>query len=274
MNRSFIYWTLILVLLFLEIGCSETEKEIVSENISPVREVSDVFDFRLKGNIKSLKYGQYFGEDNKGEIVKGRLVHSYSICNFNQKGYLVNIISYDSSDNILGEKETTYDVKGYKVNKVLKKKGDLDTLIEIERYYYNKSEGILDSIIQHSELNYERNYKIVFSHNNKGQKVSEEWIPQADDYARYLISYEYNANGELEKEKVITDRRDSTIRYYTNGFLTSQDYFEDGIRTVIFDYQNSGFDSHGNYTKQICEIEYVASDRVEYDVYELNIEYW
>lgn len=271
-KRNIITLKILVPILFIFIlGCTDKVNNIV---YPPIIEASDAFNMGFKGDVKSIEYKLYFGKNKDSNIIKGDLKHSYTIYIFNQKGNIMEQTKYDSNNNVLNSLETVYDTLGYKMKTVSKMKGNSDSLIEVENYYYNKDKGWIDSINKFNTFINKRDYQIILNHNSKGQKTNEEWVPQVNEYPSYLISYKYNTDGELEKEKVITNNVDSTIRYYEKGILKDQLYYEGGRQTVVFDFKYFDFDSKGNWTKQIRSVEYVDEKQTFYDVIELKIEYW
>jgi len=271
-KRNIITLKILVPILFIFIlGCADKVNSIV---YPPIIEASDAFNMGFKGDVKSIEYKLYFGKNKDSNIIKGDLKHSYTIYIFNQKGNIMEQTRYDSNNNVLNRLETVYDTLGFKIKTVSKMKSNSDSLIEVENYYYNKDKGWIDSIIKFNTFINKKDYKIILNHNSNGQKIKEEWISQVNEYPSYSISYKYNTDGELEKEKVITNNVDSTIRYYKNGILKDQLYYEGGRETVIFGFKYSDFDSKGNWTKQIRSVEYVDENQTFYDVIELKIEYW
>ena len=125
----------------------------------------------LQGKVESKTSSIYLQviDEKSGKTIPVSRKVPYSVTRFNQDGLLIQVIKYDSDDNIRSLKLYEYD--------------DNDNKVE-EREYYNSGK---------------LRFKSIYNYSNEGRNVEVEyWRYQPNgDYVSNIKTLKYNNNGKL-----------------------------------------------------------------------------
>ena len=272
-----------MLLTFVLIGCSSENKS--QTDLSNIDFNKDIENANLFGKVKSVKVNTYRAEVESGEIIKGQ--ERYSLTDtfvvFNEKGYIIEQISYAENGKIKTKKTFTYNENGNLITIY-----DIDSLENKYKNYsfeYNENGNLItiqdEIILSEKEYEYDKkgnniniNYrtsgansylKEIFTYNEKGNVKEKqqhfEKKSHLDTKSNFFYDkegnmseyYLYNANGDLE-------RRDS-YKYDEKGNRTNWIKYNSNESVVFMvKYEH---DEYGNMTKYI-NIDYIDGETLSY----------
>lgn len=181
-------------------------------------------------DIESIVINKYNLEDNKGEMVKGKLL-TRTIYNFNEDGNVSDVVKHVSEEDLYSKSIS---------------------------YYYDSNQNLIEMVKREydSKLQLKSEYKYIYKYNSKGNKI-EEQIYNSDWEICYKNLYKYssdrkdleaslytiNYEGELELSGIIKYEFDHNNKLIEQNWQSSQE--ESWFVIYTFNY-----DSKGNLVKR------------------------
>jgi YD repeat-containing protein len=240
----------------------------------PAKEINDLYDMELYGEVKSLSTNTYYAALENGKVSKGVIMRSIFNNNnryilFNDKGYITDNVVFDK-ENIPEEKSIYFYNNMNKIIRILFFKYDTNEISNYKfsgKHEYNyKNDDI--QIIRYNQDSipigvfvkiFDNNRKLtshhafdsigsevfrnVFEYDDKGNQTYEIRIYFDNNYRTELIS-EYNTDAKLIKEQIYLNNRlqnSKSFNYDESGYLIEKHLHEGSTRKKwTFKYDDKG----------------------------------
>lgn len=207
------------------------------------KNINDIKDYELFGDIKNIKETNYKAVEKFGEVLKEERKTIKIIC-FNSIGYLSEENWYHPDSTLFYKTTCMHDEKGNKIEE--KHYNQSDSLIFKIIYKYNDNGKLIERIFFGTFEKYGNN-TIFFKYDNKGLLVEEDWCA-FDGTLNQKNKFNYNSKGNLievneyESEGALIQKKE--FKYNNKGNLIKEEWYKsDG--TINYNMELK-YDKNGN----------------------------
>lgn len=235
----------ILILAFTFGACQHHCTKVAS-----TRSIPDLVEYQLSGNVKQVSEYRYKATATDSGLVKtGVCAHVYS--RFNESGFLIDEVMYDSTGSAARRIENIYDPTDLKVIETHFYDSN-DNLIKTSGYEYDRAGNLITQIdydgynkrLEQMVNNYDEQNHLVLKSGFTASGYPMGWsLFHNDEKGNMIEEQEFNEDGELIK--IYQLQRDDYGR-----IIEGVTY--DADRNPIFAHSNE-YDQYGNLTAWLAD---------------------
>lgn len=211
----------------------------------------------LKGKVKSLKSLEYLATLKEGEIEKKELLTPPITFKFNEKGNLIEEITFDHDNTLLYKKVQSYDEQSNLLETTFY---DFDN--KLDRKYTYEYDSEESRIVYSYNAENKLTKKEITKWNKKDNTKETTWY-DTDGNLTGKVVYTYNKDGEIEYESWYNENGELMDKLITKNPFSKEDKEENPCSS-----EGVKCDENGNITEQIILSD--CRDRAFISIYEIE----